>query len=111
MNIKDTTAAIAAAKGYHHGAGIITTKSDLQKWLRVDNEIHIEIRRETIGSDEWAFSYRIDYLPKEHWEEKRRCGFFKEKNPFYIGVGTYAYAWDTYEEALEEALLAGLNLI
>ena len=83
----------------------------LQRWLREQFQIFVSVTREAIGSDEWEWSYEIEYLPKEHWGAKRRVGFFKEIKVFSDGYGTYSGAWNKYEEALEKGLQAGLKLI
>jgi len=80
--------------------------------LRNNYNIFININRHSIGSDEWVFGYYIEYLPKKHWQAKRRSSKFEYiEDKFYIGYGTYGNAWDTYEEALENALVKSLTLI
>lgn len=88
------------------------SQTQLRKWLRENFEIHVEVSRTTIGSDEWEFSYRIEYLLPEHWQAKRRSGHFITIESYSESPGgTYIGAWKTYEEALEEGLKAGLKLI
>lgn len=88
------------------------SQSLLAKWLRDVHKIFLSVERCVIGSDEWEFGYYIDWLPKEHHEEKRRVGFFKEKKSFVDNYPhSYSGAWHTYEEALEAGLFAALNLI
>lgn len=84
----------------------------LAKWLRAEHFIYITVERCVIGSDEWDFGYVIDYLPKEHHEEKRRVGFFLEKKSFEDNYPySYTGAWYTWEEAFEKALIEALKLI
>jgi hypothetical protein len=88
------------------------TQSLLQKWLRHEAQVHIEITRETIGSDEWVFGYKIHWLPKEFWDAKRRCLHFQYIESFSESPGgTYTGGWDTYEEALENALLRAMKSV
>jgi uncharacterized protein YozE (UPF0346 family) len=106
INLKPTRNSICARNDY-----AIPSQSLLQKWLREEHYIYVLIKREEIGSDEWEFAYEIEYLPKEHWEEKRRAPYFEYISLFSIGFGTYSNAWSTYEEALEAGLLKALTLI
>lgn len=92
-------------------AYLLPTQALLAKWLRDHHYIFITVVRETIGSDEWVFAYRLDYLPKEYWEAKRRCPHFQVKESFSDGFGTYSGGWDTFEEALENALKHSLELL
>lgn len=87
------------------------TQTQLQKWLREKHEIHIVVKRKTVGSDEWEYSYEINYLPKDCWELKRRSSSFIYVASFGATSSTYIGAWRTYEKALEQALLHGLKLI
>lgn len=88
------------------------TQSLLQRWLREQHYVFITVHYEIIGSDEWVFSYRFDYLPKEHWEAKRRCLHFEVKESYQESPGgTYWGGWNTYEEALENALKDSLSLL
>lgn len=88
------------------------TQSLLQRWLREQHMIYISVDPETIGSDEWEWTYKIQHLPKEHREVKRRCGHFVYKSSYNESPGgTYWGAWRTYEEALEIGLKDGLSLI
>jgi len=89
----------------------IVTQSLLQKWLREEHEIHIIAHREGIGSDEWDYSYDIEYLPKDKCDVKRRSIEFKYIHSYFEQGGTYIGAWNTYEEALEEGLMHGLKLL
>lgn len=90
----------------------VPTQSLLQRWLREVHQIHIQVKRECIGSDEWEFSYLIDYLPKDFWNYKRRATHFEYIESFSMSGGaTYSGAWSTYEECLEKALFHALKLI
>lgn len=84
---------------------------ELQKWTREVHYIYITVVKQTLGSDEWGFAYEISYLPKEFEDAKRRCPHFINIDSFHGGGASYAGAWDTYEEALENGLLKALNLI
>lgn len=88
------------------------TQSLLAKWLREKHLCYVFIRRECIGSDEWVFAYQLDWLPKEHWDAKRRAIHFKDKDSYNESPGgTYWGGWGTYEEALEKGLFEALKLI
>lgn len=87
------------------------TQSLLQKWLREEHEIQVYATMESLGSDEWGYSYEINYLPKEHQNAKRRVCRFEYIDSYKEFGSTYEGAWDTYEEALESALLEALKLI
>lgn len=89
----------------------LITQSFLQKWLREDHIIYVSVERAVIGSDEWDYGYKIEWLPKPHHSEKRRCGLFQEKQSFQELIGSYMGAWSKYEEALEKGLQAALKLI
>ena len=82
-----------------------SSQSQLQKWLREEHEIHICVTLECIGSDEWEYSYNIIYLPKDEMNEKRRSSKFQTIYSFNGAGSSYIGAWETYEEALEEAFL------
>ena len=51
-------------------------------WFRDTHLIFHTINHESIGSDEWVFTYEISYLPKEHWDAKRRIPYFKSIDSF-----------------------------
>lgn len=87
------------------------TQSILQKWVRETYWIHINITKESIGSDEKVYAYEIEYLPKEFWEAKRHVKHLVYIESFVGGMSSYDGGWDTYEEALEVALQKSLNLI
>ena len=87
------------------------TQALLQKWLREIHNIYITIHREVLGSDEWGYSYNIEYLPKDKSNVKRRCKEFIYIESFYESIGSYTGAWDTYEEAFERGLFKALKLI
>lgn len=87
------------------------TQSLLQKWLRENHEIHVHSKIEFTGTDEWEFSYKIKYLPKDKFEAKRRSPEFKEVYSYVESPSGYIGAWRTYEEALEIALTKALTLI
>jgi len=57
-----------------------------------------------LGSDEWGFTYRITYLPKEKENEKRRMPHMVDKQSFFGAGSTYSGAWDTIEQALTEGI-------
>jgi hypothetical protein len=94
------------------GKASAPTQSLLQKWLRDEHKIFVSVERCVIGSDEWEFGYFIDYLPKEHFEDKRRVGSFKEIRSFEDDYPySYSGAWYTWEQALEEGLKKSLELL
>ena len=75
----------------------------LQSWLRDNYDIFVSVKRISTGSDEWKFSYAIEYLPRDKRDVKRRCPEFM-----------YSYTsqrWNDWEDALEEGLKEGLKLI
>ena len=76
-----------------------------------DYYIHISTDIEIIGSDEWEFSYKITWLPIEHDNEKRRCGWLKTKYSYIDGGSSYSGAWDTRNEATNESLLKAFELL
>jgi hypothetical protein len=87
------------------------TQSLLQKWLREKHDIHIEIPREALGSDEMEYKYILSYLPKEFKDAKRWVSHLKYIDSFSCYGSTYSGAWQTYELALEQALIESLRLI
>jgi len=89
----------------------LITQSILQKILREEYEIHVHSKVEFIGSDEWEYSYKIKYLPKDKQDVKRRTLEFKTIYSFKEDGTTYIGAWNTYEKALEEGLLKALTLM
>lgn len=101
-------------EGNHQGTLTMSapSQSQLSKWLREEHMIFLSITRESIGSDEWVFGYIVEWLPKEHWDEKRRSGFFKDTKSFVESPGgTYWGGWDSYEEAMENGLIKSLSII
>lgn len=78
-------------------------QSLLQKWLRDEFDIFVEVKRIYTGSDEWEFSYAIGYLPRDKRDVKRRCQEFMHSYT--------SQRWNDYEDALEEGLKEGLKLI
>jgi hypothetical protein len=81
---------------------ILSELKELEKHL-----IFLSVEIEAIGSDEYVFVYRINHLPKEHWEAKRRMQHFKEKNSLQISGGaSYMGGYDSYEEAWEQGFTA-----
>lgn len=75
----------------------------LQSWLRDMYDVFVSVKRIPTGSDEWEFSYIIEYLPQDKRDVKRRCPEFR-----------YNYTsqrWNDWEDALEEGLKEGLKLI
>ena len=87
------------------------TQSLLQKWLREEHQIHVHSKIEFVGTDEWEFSYKIKYLPRDKFEAKRRSHEFKEVYSYVESPSGYIGAWRTYEEALENGLLEALKSI
>ena len=79
------------------------TQSLLQKWLRDNYDIFVSVKRIPTGSDEWEFSYIIEYLPKDKRDVKRRCPEFR--------YNFTSQRWNDWEDALEEGLKEGLKLI
>ncbi len=75
------------------------------------NMIFIFIDLEHLGSDEYGFRYIIKYLPKEHWNLKRRMTSFQEIQSFSDNIASYSGAWDTRKEALDKAIEEALKLI
>jgi hypothetical protein len=79
------------------------TQSLLQKWLRDEFDIFVSVKRIPTGSDEWDFSYAIEYLPRDKRDVKRRCLEF---------MNSYtSQRWNNWEDALEEGLKEGLKFI
>lgn len=75
------------------------SQSLLQKWLRDVKNIHITIDIVNLGSDEYTWTLYDLY------EEKR----IKES---FVGAGnSYHGTFNTYEEALEDALVESLKII
>ena len=87
------------------------SQSLLQRWLREKHEIHVHSKIEFVGTDEWEFSYKIKYLPKNKFEVKRRSIEFETIYSFIESPGSYSGTWRTYEQALEQGLQHALNLI
>jgi hypothetical protein len=84
-----------------------TEKLDLIKELKEleSKNIFVEHAFFALGSDEWGFSYRITYVPKEYRNAKRRVGHLIHIDSFAGAGSTYVGAWDT----IEEALINGVN--
>jgi len=62
-----------------NGVNIISpTQSDLQKYLREFEDIHISIYPQWIGSDEYVFMYRLMYVPLKFRNAKRRSQHSRE---------------------------------
>lgn len=115
-NIERTGRGYDKSGDYHHYKGPALypaiTQSLLQKWFREERYIFINIHRHTIESDDWVFSYSIEYLPFPYQKIKRRCVHFKYiEDSFKEGINTYSGGWHTYEEALTEALCHSLHII
>lgn len=90
----------------------LPTYFELSKWLREEHEIYLFIHRHSTGSDEWEFSYSVQYLPKQYHNLKRRSTKFKYIEDTYIEYpGGYTGCWYTYEEALEAGLKYCLSWI
>lgn len=79
------------------------TQTILQKWLRDNYDIFVSVQRVPTGSDEWEFSYIIEYLPQDKRDVKRRCPEFR--------YNFTSQRWNDWEDALEEGLKEGLKLI
>lgn len=81
-------------KGQFHLA-LAPTQSLLQKWLREKHNIHVTIHNidSRILNGEYMFIINYDFI----------MSFDKNLKPKQL--------FETYEEALEEGLMAGLNLI
>lgn len=79
----------------------------------IDNEIYVTIHRHTIGSDEWVFSYSIEYLPKEYWDAKRRAPYFVYIKDTYSesAGGTYDGGWSDYDEAVKKGIEKGYEVL
>lgn len=73
-------------------------------WMGNNHFIYAYIRKCVIGSDEWEYSYEIDYLPKEFWEYKRRASHFVYIESISFGSATYSGAWATRYEAQQNCL-------
>ena len=71
-----------------------------QKTLR-DNGIDIFISLECIGDDETCYTYEIRFELGKGKRFRDRINWF---SPFNISGGTYSGGWNTYEEALEDAI-------
>ena len=108
-NIVEPEIVVTVAKFNHnykaHGNTVVSRpkQSLLQKWLRDNYDIFVSVQRIPTGSDEWEFSYSIEYLPRDKRNVKRRCSEFM-----------YSYTsqkWNDWEDALEEGLKEGLKLI
>jgi hypothetical protein len=84
----------------------------LQRILREEKDINIEIRYEGIETGSMEYCYIVKYLPEEFKKAKRWVQHVVdiESGQFYVN-NTYNGFWKTYEEALEEALVKALNLI
>ena len=81
------------------------TRLEIIKQYATKHHIYISTHLEFLGSDEWEWAYTIQYLPKEHWQEKRRSQFFHTYESFkHWGGATYIGAWSSYDECLKEAI-------
>jgi hypothetical protein len=70
-----------------------------------DKDIYVLPYREGIGSDEWIFGYRVEYLPKEAQDLKRRATSFVTVDSLkFSGGATYFGGYDTIEQALIEGI-------
>lgn len=68
------------------------------------HEIYVSTELQTIGSDEWEFSFYIQWIPPEAQTLKRRAGEFKYYKSFSCFPPTYDGAWTTQAQALEEGI-------
>lgn len=84
---------------------------EIQLWLNKDHFIFVDFSFNTIGSDEWVFSYNIVYLPKINHFTKRRCSYLQSIDSFAEGIGSYVGGYHTKEDALAVGILKGLKLI
>lgn len=77
-----------------------------------DKFIFINTQISAIGSDEWVFSYTINYLPKEFENKKRRMPHFEEIISYneYMN-GTYEGGWDKKSDCLNAAITKAFELI
>jgi hypothetical protein len=73
-------------------------------------DIFISIYRKVLGSDEWEYSYCIEYLPNDKKDVKRRCLEFKSYDPYLEHEGLYSGAWDTIYEAYEKSILKAIKI-
>ena len=90
---------------------VYPTQTRLHKWLRDVHFMFVTPTVEHIGSDEWVWSYKLEWLPDKKQNAKRRCVEFMTLNSYIEEYGTYTGAWDTYEEALEYGTQEALKLI
>jgi hypothetical protein len=74
-------------------------------------DIYISTHKEDIGSDEWEFSYEIEYLPKEHENAKRRCAHFEIIRSYSEYGATYTGAYTTRVWAEIEAFEKGFEIL
>jgi hypothetical protein len=84
----------------------------IQLWLRKNCDVHLVIDREAIGSDEWVFVYRIQYLPAEFKNAKRRAQHVVIIESLqFSGGATYMGGWDDYEEAMLNGVDKALDMV
>lgn len=77
----------------------------LQEIRALENEmVYVTASLESLGSDEWEFQFNLVWLPKEHWQAKRRAPHLQHYDSFNGYGGTYSGAWPTIEEALAEGV-------
>lgn len=75
---------------------ILDEMAELEK-----KHVYVSTELVSLGSDEWEFGFRVDYLPKEFRELKRRASSLQSKQSFaFSGGATYMGAWPTIAEAL-----------
>lgn len=74
-------------------------------------DIYLAIHKEDIGSDEWEFSYEIEYLPIEFEKYKRRCSYFKTILSFKEYGHTYIGAWVNRIKAEQEAFTRAFEVL
>lgn len=100
MYIESTTLELAKKRGLHVYNTI--TQSELQRYLREQYRINIEVKlSEWNGSYNGLYSYDCFYL----YEELVPFKVIPGRRICHSGGG-----YETYEAALEEALCAGLNI-
>ncbi len=91
--------------------GQIPSDEAVIKWLSDVHDIHVSIYKEVIGTDEWEFAFRIQYIPHEFREAKRRMPHLKTIESYFEYGSNYVGAWDKREEAIKEAVKKAMSLI
>lgn len=81
------------------------TQSLLQRWLREEHKIHIEIKPVPFGQDYFKWIYKIGLMGISNFENISR------KNSYSTLAKQNEKYFDTYEESLEAGLFEVLLLI